>query len=170
MQTVENRIIETIEAPLEHMGYRLVQVKLGEGSKRRVLRILAERASDGMMNVDDCTQVSRTVSTLLDVEDPIKGAYDLEVSSPGIDRPLVKESDFETYLGFEAKIETSLPITGRRRFKGPLMALENGEVFIEVDKEQYAINLDNIAQAQLVLTDELIKAQAAKRKAATQQN
>src|SRR5437762_1305523 len=106
MNPVE-KITETIEPSLEAMGYALVQVRLNDGG-RKTLSVMAERTDAQPMGVEDCTQISRQVSALLDVEDPISGAYDLEVCSPGIDRPLTKLKDFERFVGQEAKVETML--------------------------------------------------------------
>src|SRR3546814_4663846 len=102
------------------MGYDIVRVELSGGDRLR-LQIMAERQSDGGMSVEDCTQVSRAAAAILDVEDPIDSAYILEVSSPGIDRPLTRLADFDRFAGFEARVETALPIDGRRRFRGRLL-------------------------------------------------
>ncbi len=158
----EARIATLVEPTLEAMGFRLVRVRV-TGGGRPVLQLMAER-HDGSMNVDDCTEVSRAVSALLDVEDPIAGAYMLEVSSPGIDRPLVRPADFEKYAGFTAKLETRAPIEGRKRFKGQLGLFADGKVTIRTDHGEAEIPLDDIAEARLVLTDELIRASMAKSK------
>ena len=112
-------------------GFRLVRVAVS-GREGKTLQIMAERA-DGTMTIEDCEAISREISPLLDVHDPIAGAYRLEVSSPGIDRPLVRPSDFEDWSGHEAKIELKEPIDGRKRFRGMLEGFEDGEVRIEVD-------------------------------------
>jgi len=158
----EARIAALVEPTLEAMGFRLIRVRV-TGAGRPVLQIMAERA-DGRMNVDDCTEVSRAVSALLDVEDPIAGAYSLEVSSPGIDRPLIRAEDFEKYAGFVAKLETRAPVDGRKRFKGQLGLLTDGKLTIKGEHGEAVIPLVEIAEARLVLTDELIRASMAKSK------
>jgi len=112
------RIEEIVGPSVAAMGYEIVRVELG-GDRDRVLQIMAERADGAAMTVEDCAEISRTVSALLDVEDPISGAYTLEVSSPGIDRPLVKARDFERFAGFEARIETAAPIEGAALHRPP---------------------------------------------------
>lgn len=164
MQTAVERIAEIIEPSLESRDYRLVRVKFVDNAKRRTLQIMAERKADGQMEVGDCETLSRLVSALLDVEDPISGAYNLEVSSPGVDRPLVRIEDFTEYLGHRAKIETHGLINGRKRFKGELLGVEGKEVSIQVDDESYAIPISAIAQAQLLLTDKLMAMHEERRK------
>ncbi len=158
----EARIAALVEPTLEAMGFRLIRVRV-TGAGRPVLQIMAER-NDGRMNVDDCTEVSRAVSALLDVEDPIAGAYSLEVSSPGIDRPLIRAEDFEKYAGFVARLETRSPVEGRKRFKGQLGLLTDGRLTIKSEHGEAVIPLAEIAEARLVLTDELIRASMAKSK------
>lgn len=153
-----NRIEALIIPSMESMGFGLVQVKMMDGDKRKTLQILAEGLEGRGITIDDCAKISRTLSALLDVEDVIHGEFNLEVSSPGIDRPLFTKGDFERYTGFEAKIETALPIEGRRRFKGPILGVEGFDVRVQVDAEQYLIPIDNIQNAKLVLTDALLKA------------
>ncbi len=150
------RIGSLIAPSLEAMGFAVVRVKLLGGAPP-TLQIMAERA-DGSMSVEDCAEVSRTVSALLDVEDPIAGHYMLEVSSPGIDRPLTRPADYERYAGFEAKIELSHPLQGRKRFRGLLLGLAGGEVKLNQDGAEVALPLADIATAKLVLTDALIAA------------
>ena len=155
---LERRIAETIEPSLEGMGYELVRVLL-QGRERQVLQIMAERKDGAAMTVDDCADISRQVSALLDVDDPIEGAYSLEVSSPGIDRPLTRPKDYEAYAGFEAKLETSEPLEGRKRFRGKLLGLdEHGCVKLAADGVEWAVPLTIVKGAKLVLTDELIAA------------
>ncbi len=151
------REIERLVAPaLEAMGYAIVRVKLISGP-RRTLQIMAEPADGRTMGVEDCAAVSRAVSALLDVEDPIAGAYDLEISSPGIDRPLVRPADFERFVGHEARIETRQPLGGRRRFRGRLLGLNEARVRLAVkDDGETEIPLAEISAAKLVLTDRLI--------------
>ncbi len=152
--------IEELIAPsIEAMGFDLVRVSLSGGG-RPTLQIMAERP-DGTMTVDDCAELSRAVSALLDVDDPIKGEYELEVSSPGIDRPLVRLSDFERYAGFEAKLETHDPVPGqegRRRFRGRIMKVIGDMVSVQCEGKLVSLAFESIASAKLILTDELIKA------------
>ncbi len=139
------------------MGYDLVRVRL-TGGAGQTLQIMAERRDGAEMTVEDCALISRDVSAILDVEDPLSGSYTLEVSSPGIDRPLVRIEDFERFAGFEARVETRDAVDGRRRFRGRLAGVEDGSVLIEVDGNRHAVPHDGISRAQLVLTDELIAA------------
>jgi ribosome maturation factor RimP len=154
---VESHIARLVAPTLEATGYELVRVKLVGGRHRQRLQVMAERA-DGGMSVDDCSKVSRLVSAVLDVEDPIQGAYDLEVSSPGIDRPLVRCADYERYVGHEAKIELRHAVDGRKRYRGRLLGTRDGAVVIAVGDGEVEIAFDDVAAAKLVLTDELIAA------------
>lgn len=154
------KVAAIIEPALDDRGFRLVRVAIS-GREGKTLQVMAERA-DGSMTIEDCEAVSREISTLLDVHDPIAGAYRLEVSSPGIDRPLVRPSDFEDWAGHEAKIELSQPIDGRKRFRGRLEGFEGGEVRIEVDlgeagRQVIGLPVGLIGEAKLVLTDDLIR-------------
>jgi len=152
--------IEQIEAivtaSLAGMGFELVQVKLIDGKQSRTLQIMAERP-DGTISLDDCAAISRQLSAVLDVEDVIPDAYRLEVGSPGIDRPLVKLADYTAYAGHTAKIETLLPIAGRKRFSGALKGVEGEKIIIAVDGQEYVLPHADIQNAKLVLTDALIK-------------
>jgi len=155
---VDTGKIEAIIAPsLEAMGYRVVRVTM-TGGRRATLQIMAERADDKAMTVEDCAEISRTVSALLDVADPITGAYTLEVSSPGIDRPLVRREDFARFAGYEAKVELSQPVAGRRRFRGKLLGVEGEAVRLLVDEAAIDLPLAQVTRAKLVLTDELLAA------------
>jgi ribosome maturation factor RimP len=150
--------VERIITPsLEAMGYSLVRVKY-IGSSQPVLQIMAERTADGSMTVDDCAEVSRAVSALLDVEDPISGPYSLEVSSPGLDRPLVRLEDFDRFAGFEAKVELKAPLDGRKRFRGRLQGVADGNVRMEYEGDDLSLPFDSIGAAKLVITDDLIAA------------
>ncbi|NUB26389.1 ribosome maturation factor RimP [Azospirillum brasilense] len=151
------RIEQIITPSVEAMGYELVRVQL-TGGQRMVLQVMAERADGAPMTVEDCADISRAISAVLDVEDPIKSAYTLEVSSPGIDRPLTRLKDFERFAGFEAKLETRLAVDGRKRFKGMLKGVEDGLVCVESEQGAARLEFDNILRAKLVLTDELIRA------------
>ena len=156
---LEARVAQIIEPAIVGLGYRLVRVKLS-AMNGTTLQIMAERP-DGSMNVDDCEIVSRDVSPALDVDDPIDRAYHLEVSSPGIDRPLVRRSDFERWGGHLAKIELEQMLNGRKRFRGKLAGLDGDAVRVAIDNagegEPHAlVPLSAIAEAKLVLTDDLI--------------
>jgi ribosome maturation factor RimP len=156
-----DRIAEMLAPSLQAMGYDLVRVQL-MGGNRAVLQIMADRLDEAPMTVEDCADISRTVSALLDVEDPIQPAYTLEVSSPGIDRPLVRPRDFERYAGFEAKLDAKVPVEGRKRFRGRLLGLDgDGAVVMDTDAGELHIALADIARAKLILTDELIAASQA---------
>jgi ribosome maturation factor RimP len=153
---VDSGKIEALIAPsLEAMGYRVVRVAV-TGGRRATLQVMAERVDDKAMTVEDCADISRTVSALLDVADPIATAYTLEVSSPGIDRPLVRREDFARFAGFEAKVELTAPVDGRRRFRGTLLGVEGDEVRLLVDAAPVALPLATVVRAKLVLTDELL--------------
>jgi len=158
---LETRVANIITPSVEDMGYELVRASLLNG-RTRTLQIMVERADRAEMTVDDCADVSRAVSALLDVEDPIHGAYNLEVSSPGIDRPLVRLEDYDRFSGFEAKIELAQMVEGRKRFRGTLTGTADGEaVTIEAKGEGISIPFSDIKTAKLVLTDELIAASQA---------
>jgi ribosome maturation factor RimP len=151
--------IETILAPaLAAMGFDVVRVLMTGSRQNPTLQVMVERADGANLSLDDCTEVSRTISALLDVEDPIAGRYLLEVSSPGIDRPLVRARDFERFTGHEARVETSEPVDGRRRFRGRLLGLDGDYVRLATPEGEAAVPLAAILRAKLVLTDELIAA------------
>ncbi|MEA1677622.1 ribosome maturation factor RimP [Nitrospirillum sp. BR 11163] len=156
---VQERIAGIIAPSVEAMGYELVRVSL-TGNARPTLQIMAERVDGAAMTVDDCAEISRAVSALLDVEDPIDVAYTLEVSSPGIDRPLTRPKDFERYAGFEVRVETSQPVDDRRRFIGMLKGIEGGKVLVEMPTGPAAVPFDLILRAKLVMNDALLKAAA----------
>jgi ribosome maturation factor RimP len=151
-----NEIARLIEPSLEAMGYRLVRLMQTGGLKRPTLQVMAERRDDAAMTVDDCAAISRSVSALLDVSDPIAGAYLLEVSSPGIDRPLVRPEDYDRFAGFDARIELDEPVDGRKRFKGKLLGREGGAVRLVAETGEVRLPLAGITRAKLLLTDELI--------------
>jgi ribosome maturation factor RimP len=159
LSPVVEKIISVVSPSLEAMQYELVQVKLFDRPGGRTLQIMAERNDKVHMTVDDCAQISNALSAILDVEDPIQGAYDLEVSSPGIDRPLVKLSDYGEYEGHEAKVEAEFPINGRKRWKGIIKGVDGHNVLLQLPdmKEVSVIPFDAILVAKLVLTDELVK-------------
>jgi ribosome maturation factor RimP len=150
--------VERLIGPaIEAMGYGIVRVQLSGGDRLR-LQVMAERRADGSMSVDDCAEVSRAVAAILDVEDPIDSAYTLEVSSPGIDRPLTRLSDFDRFAGFEVRVETSLPIDGRRRFRGRLLGTRGTDIAMVCEDNEITLPFADLQKAKLVLTDELIAA------------
>lgn len=159
--------LEPLIAPVvEAAGYQLVRLRL-MGGKTKTLQIMAERA-DGHMDVEDCAALSRALSDFLDQEDPIEGEYNLEVSSPGIDRPLTRIKDFARWAGHEAKIELATPDTnGRKRFRGKLLGLDGKDVLFLSDGQQLKFTFANIAEAKLVLTDKLIEEDLKARKHAS---
>ena len=156
---MDKRMAEIITPVIEDMGFELVRVRLMSG-KVKTLQIMAERPEGGI-EVDDCAALSTAVSAVLDVEDPIEDNYTLEVRSPGIDRPLTRLKDFDAWDGYEVKIETTELIDGRRRFKGKIMGTEDDEVLVELEEQgemvTIGLNFEWLADAKLILTDELIK-------------
>ena len=156
---IDRRLAEIITPVIEDLGFELVRVRLMSG-KESTLQIMAQKP-DGTIEVDDCAIISTAVSAVLDVEDPIVDAYTLEVSSPGIDRPLTRLKDFEQWSGYVAMIETTELIDGRRRFKGTLAGTEGDEVLItlddDTDQPTIGLKFDWLSDAKLVLTDELIR-------------
>jgi len=160
---IDRRLAGIVAPTVESLGFELVRLRLMSG-KRATLQIMAERPEGGI-EVEDCAKISRAVSAVLDVEDPIAGEYVLEVSSPGIDRPLTRPKDFERYEGYRVKIETAELIDGRRRFSGTLEGVEDGEVLLAIAEGTIGLDFGLIADAKLVLTDELIAESLAGRKA-----
>ncbi len=152
--SIDKRIAGIVQPLIEGMGYELVRLRLMSG-KHPILQIMAERP-DGGIDVDDCAKISGAVSAVMDVEDPIEDEYTLEVSSPGIDRPLTRLKDFETWEGYEAKLETSEMIDGRKRFKGLLHGVEGNEVLIDIPEGTIGLDFEWLTEAKLILTDELI--------------
>ncbi len=161
---IDRRLAEIITPVIEDLGFELVRVRLMSG-KSKTLQIMAERPEGGI-DVDQCAEISTAVSAILDVEDPIEDNYTLEVSSPGIDRPLTRLKDFDTWDGYEAKLETNDLIDGRRRFKGQLAGTEGDEVLIEIEEGTIGLKFDWLSDAKLVLTDDLIREMLRQRKAA----
>ncbi|MEM6758837.1 MAG: ribosome maturation factor RimP [Pseudomonadota bacterium] len=168
---IDRRLAEIVTPVIEDLGYELVRIRLMSG-KETTLQIMADKP-DGGIEVDDCGVISTAVSATLDVEDPILDAYTLEVSSPGIDRPLTRLKDFDMFEGYDAKIETEELIDGRRRFKGVLAGVDGDEVLINVPgpgkgAEDITIGLqfDWLSDAKLILTDALIKEMLRQRKEA----
>jgi len=158
------QIARLVEPTLSGMGYELVRVQFSGGSHRPTLQIMAERIDRRSMAVEDCAEISRVLSALLDVEDPVEGAYVLEVSSPGIDRPLLRPGDYERFAGFEARLELRQPVEGRRRFRGRIAGIEAGSVRVVEAAGEFRLPLEEIIKAKLVLTDDLIAAATAEAK------
>ena len=164
---MDRRLADIVQPVIEGLGFELVRIRL-MGGATRILQIMADKPEGGI-EVDHCGDISTAVSAVLDVEDPIEENYVLEVSSPGIDRPLTRLKDFEMWKGWEARIETTELIEGRRRFKGTLGGVEGEEVLIEIEdgKETVTIGLqfDWLSDAKLILTDELISEMLRQKKA-----
>ncbi len=157
----EARVAAIVEPEIEALGFRLVRVHLS-GQNGMTMQIMVERP-DGMINVSECETVSRALSPLLDIEEPIQGNYHLEVSSPGIDRPLVRISDFDTWAGHVAKLETDQMINGRKRYKGTILSTDGNVITFKRDEvkqdedAEFTIDIADIASVKLILTDDLIR-------------
>ena len=149
------RVEQLLTPIIEDMGFNVVRVSLSGGNDA-VLQIMAEPSDGSEMIVDHCANISRAVSAVLDVEDPITGAYSLEVSSPGLDRPLVRLDDYQRFAGFDAKIEMKSLIDGRRKFRGRVGGTDGNDVLIEIDGEQLRLEHAAIAKAKLIITDEML--------------
>ncbi|MEJ6390074.1 ribosome maturation factor RimP [Gymnodinialimonas ulvae] len=166
--SIDRRMAEILTPVIENLGFEVVRIRV-MGGKTNTLQVMAERPEGGI-EVDECAEISNAISVLLDVEDPLEEAYALEVSSPGIDRPLTRLKDFETFEGYEAKIETTDMIDGRRRFKGMLAGVEGDDVLLNLDvngeTQTVGLNFDWLSDAKLVLTEDLIKEMLKQRKAA----
>ena len=165
---IDRRMAEIITPVIEDMGFEVVRIRL-MGGMTKTLQIMVQRP-DGGIEVDECGQISTAISAVLDVEDPLEDAYALEVSSPGIDRPLTRLKDFEQWEGYEARVETTEMIDGRRRFRGILAGIEGDEVLVNIEEggETITVGLhfDWLSDAKLILTDELIRDMLLARKAA----
>ncbi|WP_296598358.1 ribosome maturation factor RimP [Phenylobacterium sp.] len=161
------KLLELLDPVSEAAGYAIVRLRLMGGNERRKLQIMAERPSDGDMNVEDCARLSRAISEVMDAADPITGEYVLEVSSPGIDRPLTRLEDFTAYEGYEVRLELDRLAEGRKRFRGVLVGLEGDQVAIDLEGEAETalIPFAWITEAKLVLNDELMKRGAESRAA-----
>jgi len=157
----DRRLLELLDPVAEAAGYEIVRLRLMGGSKQgRTLQVMAERPSDGDMGIDDCTRLSRAISEILDAADPVSGEYRLEVSSPGIDRPLTRLKDFETYEGYEARLELDRLVEGRKRFKGQIAGIDGDNIAINLEgetEETALIPFGWISDAKLSLTEELMK-------------
>ena len=159
---IEKKLLGLINPLIADMGFELVRLRL-MSNKEITLQIMVARP-DGFINVDECADLSTAISALLDVEDPIIDAYSLEVSSPGIDRPLTRIKDFEEFEGYDARLETVELIDGRKRFKGILAGTNGSEIMINVDEGTIGLEFEWLAEAKLILTDELIKEMLKQRK------
>lgn len=164
---IDRRLAAIVRPAVEAAGFELVRLRL-MGGKTKTLQIMADRPEGGIQ-IDELGEITHAVSAVLDVEDPLEDAYTLEVSSPGIDRPLTRLKDFDAHAGYEARLETSELIDGRRRFKGTLAGTEGDEVLISIDNEGEEVTIglrfDWLSDAKLVLTDELIAESLRARKA-----
>ena len=159
-KTAEDQgLLELLDPVAEAAGYEIVRLRLMGGEHARRLQIMAERPSDGDMNVEDCARLSRAISEIMDAADPIAGEYTLEVSSPGVDRPLTRLKDFAVYEGYEARLELDRVAEGRKRFKGMLAGVEDEAVAIDLEGEEETaiIPFSWIVEAKLILTDQLMK-------------
>jgi len=151
---LEQKIDTLLRPAIADLGFNLVLVEFKSG----VLQILVEKPDLSPISLDDCSRINKIISPLLEVEDPIAGAYTLEISSPGIDRPLILPEDFNRYNGFEAKIELEHPLeNGQKRFRGRLLGCKDNAIALDVDGQPVTLSFDGIKKARLVLTDELIK-------------
>lgn len=158
---LEARIADTVAPTLEHMGYELVRVQVS-GKERPVLQVMADRADGAPFRVEDCEAISHALGAVLDVNDPFRGEWTLEVSSAGIDRPLTRAKDWERYAGHVATVELAIPMEGRKRFKGVALGADAETARLRLDDgSEVALPRANIRRAKLVLTDELIAATTA---------
>ncbi|HEU4837804.1 MAG TPA: ribosome maturation factor RimP [Micavibrio sp.] len=151
---LEHKLIRIAEPVIKDMGFNLVLLEFKSG----ILQILAEDPKTGNLSLDDCTAINKMLGPLLEVEDPIPGAYTLEISSPGIDRPLMNGEDFAKYAGYDAKVELDESMEGQRRFRGKILEVKDEFVTFLVDKVEHRLEIAAMKKARLVLTDELIKA------------
>jgi ribosome maturation factor RimP len=169
------RLLELLDPVADAAGYEIVRLRLMGGSETRRLQIMAERPAHdekaGEMVIEDCAQLSRAISEVLDAADPISGEYTLEVSSPGVDRPLTRKKDFETYEGYEVRLELDRLAEGRKRFRGQLAGVDGDNVALDIEGEAETtlIPFAWIVEAKLVLTDDLMKRGAQTRAARLQQ-
>ena len=153
----EQRLFDLIAPIAEQKGLRLVCVNIkGQEEGGQILQIMAENPQTRALGVDDCATLSREISAMMDVEDPIKGKYNLEVSSPGIDRPLVTLEDFDTFKSLKAKVEVMPPVQGQKKFRGIIKGVEDSKVILNTDLDELEIEFECIQKAKLVLTDDLL--------------
>lgn len=155
----DRRLLELLDPVAEGQGLRIVRLRMMGGTQRRRLQIMAERPADREIDVEECARLSRAVSEVLDAVDPIAGEYMLEVSSPGIDRPLTRLEDFADHEGLEARLETDRLVEGRKRFRGVIVGVEGDQVAIDLEGETDTalIPFAWLSEAKLVLNDELLK-------------
>jgi ribosome maturation factor RimP len=145
------------EPSIEDMGFQIVRIQI-TGEQNKLLQVMVEHKDAREMVVNDCAVVSRAIAVVLDAHDPIKGAYTLEVSSPGIDRPLVRCDDYRRFAGFEAKVEMDCLIEGQKKFRGRLIGIDNELVRMKIDEQEVSLPFSDIRRAKLVITDDLIAA------------
>lgn len=157
MDQLPNQVESLVAPTLDAMGYDLVRVRV-IGVDQVTLEVMAERRDGDAMTVGDCADISRAISTVLDVEDPIPGSYTLEVSSPGVNRPLVRLADYERFAGFQAKLELDVAIDGRKRFRGRLAGTKGDAVRIVLPEGEAELPFDRIRKAKLVTADDPIAA------------
>lgn len=158
---LEDKIATIIKPVIEDLGFALVCVKIVGESKSQNVQVMAENPDTRNLGVDDAAKISRAISAVMDVEDPISGAYRLEVSSPGIDRPLITRQDFENHVGYEAKLEIAIPAeNGQKKFRGRIESFKDDIITINTDQGIAELPYPELVKAKLVLTDELIKATA----------
>lgn len=150
MAKLEDKLTEMLEPGVEALGYELVGVEFVRAGKHSILRVFIDHENG--ISVDDCAEVSYQASAILDVEDPISTEYNLEISSPGMDRPLFKESHYEAALGEIIQAKLTVPMDNRRNYKGKLLACENGMISIEVDGQQFQLAVANIEKGNVVPT------------------
>ncbi len=153
--SIDRKLADIVRPEIEALGFELVRLRFQSG-KRPVLQLMVQRP-DGGVEVDECAQISTAVSAILDVDDPIDGEYVLEVSSPGIDRPLTRLKDFDEWQGWDAKITLDTPIDNQKRFRGEIAGVEDGEVLLNTEHGTIGLQFDWIADAKLVLSDDLIR-------------
>jgi ribosome maturation factor RimP len=154
---LEQKILNLITPVVDDLGYDIVQLRVLGSQKMQTLQILAEDPKTGLLDLKGCEVISRAVSAHLDVEDPIAGAYQLEVSSPGLDRPLTRVKDFENFAGLEASIETEIPApNGQKKYRGRLKGINDNVISIETDEGMAEIEFNNIAKARLIVNNELL--------------
>lgn len=161
--------VERLIGPtLDQLGFDIVRVALG-GDRRMRLQVMVEGKDGGGPSVEDCSRLSRAIEAILDVEDPIRSAYVLEVSSPGIDRPLTRLKDFQRFAGLDAKVEMLMPVSGRRRFSGKLAGLEGQSILIDCEGERLSLPFTGLQRAKLLLTEELLRQAAEAQKNETRE-
>lgn len=149
-EPLKAELLRLLEPAIQSAGYELVELEFSPAGRRALLRVYIDRTDGAAVMVDDCAAVSAVVSGVLDAADPIERAYELEVSSPGFDRPLRTRRHFERFLGEEARVELAEPLDGRKRFRGRLVALEGEELVMEVDGRRWRLPLGQVVKARLV--------------------